>query len=325
MPQIATLQVMEKPSNYDENGSKLNHPHDKMFKETFGDLEVAKDFIKHYLPAENLGIINVDTLCPLKDSFIEDELKDIYADLLFSAELDDEECYFYFLFEHKSYKERTIAFDLYDYIGEIWRTVRNKQKSDSVPFVIPIVFYHGRSEWKDVKTIADLTQGFDKLSEDMQLLSPSFKFYVIDMSLNSNTEIMGNPKLQAYLKLVKHIYDQEEAAFYQALQWIEQLLINYDEKYLYTVFIYIHNARESIDLEEVKKHLLTKGGERMVSMVDQVLRREREEGIEEGKVNFAYQTARKLLRMGMDKDEIKEITELRADEIAKIKAELSQE
>ncbi|MFD1064426.1 Rpn family recombination-promoting nuclease/putative transposase [Oceanobacillus locisalsi] len=80
----------------------MNRPHDKLFKETFGDLDVTTNFMHHYLPEEILDIIDIDTLAPQNGSFIESELKDSYSDLLFHVQMGDEEGYLYFLFEHKT-------------------------------------------------------------------------------------------------------------------------------------------------------------------------------------------------------------------------------
>ncbi len=52
----------------------IQNPHDKFFKETFGKVEVARDFFSNYLPQNILNIIDLDTIEPQKDSFINKEL-----------------------------------------------------------------------------------------------------------------------------------------------------------------------------------------------------------------------------------------------------------
>lgn len=94
----------------------VNNPHDKMFKETFSDLDVVSDFLKHYIPKENLAIIDVESIVLLKDSFIQKELRDSYSDSLFSVKIAGEDGYLYFLFEHKSYRKNDIAFQLLGYM-----------------------------------------------------------------------------------------------------------------------------------------------------------------------------------------------------------------
>lgn len=272
-----------------------------------------------------MGIIDVDSIQSRKDSFIEEELKDVYADLLFSAQLNDKECYFYFLFEHKSSKEKTIAFDLLHYMQEIWKTLINKEKMMEVPHIIPILFYQGESEWSDVRTIGDWIKGYHQFSEKVQRYSPNFDFILVDMSPKANTKITGMPKLQAYLELTRHIFVQENEIFYQAIGLIEQLLIDYDTRYLETIFIYILSARKDVNTEEVKKQLTPKGGVKMISAADRL----RQEGKLEGKLEGIFEekvnNAKKMFRLGMNEEQIKQVTELSSAEIAKIKEDLARE
>ena len=60
---------------------KLHNPHDKFFKETFGNTEIAKDFLNNYLPQNLINIIDIDTLEPQIVSFISQKLKESYSDL----------------------------------------------------------------------------------------------------------------------------------------------------------------------------------------------------------------------------------------------------
>ena len=49
---------------------KIQNPHDKFFKETFSKVSVAKDFLNNYLPQSIMNVIDIDTLEPQKNSFI---------------------------------------------------------------------------------------------------------------------------------------------------------------------------------------------------------------------------------------------------------------
>ena len=82
---------------------KIQNPHDKFFKETFGNVKVAKDFINNYVPQSILNIVDMNILEPQKDSFINKELQEAFSDLLFRTKINNREGYIYFLFEHKSY------------------------------------------------------------------------------------------------------------------------------------------------------------------------------------------------------------------------------
>ena len=90
----------------------IEQAHDKLFKETFGNVEIAKDFMSGYLPTSVLDIVDLDTLEPQKDSFITKELQEVFSDLLFRVDINNREGYIYFLFEHKSYKDKLVIFQL---------------------------------------------------------------------------------------------------------------------------------------------------------------------------------------------------------------------
>ena len=50
-------------------GTKIQNPHDKVFKESFSNLLAARDFKKNYLPQNLMQIVILGTLEPQKDSF----------------------------------------------------------------------------------------------------------------------------------------------------------------------------------------------------------------------------------------------------------------
>lgn len=244
-----------------------------------------------FFPEEILGIIDIDSVQARKDSFIEEELNDAYANLLFSAQLNNEESYFYFLFEHKSSKKKSIAFDLLHYMQQIWKTLIKKEKMMEVPHIIPILFYHGESEWSDVRTIGDWTKGYHQFPEKIQQYSPNFDFIMVDMSPKAGMEIAGDPKLRAYLELSRHIFIEDKEMFYEVIRLIEKLLINDNRKYLLTVFTYVFSARKDVRPKEIKKQLLTKGGVKMMSLKDFLIQEEREEE----RISILRKTAKNFL------------------------------
>ena len=95
---------------------KLNQPHDKYFKATFGEVSFAKDFLNNYLPEELIAITDMSTLEAQPTSYISKELKEQFADLLFRVNIMDKEAYIYFLFEHKSYRDRMVIFQVLKYM-----------------------------------------------------------------------------------------------------------------------------------------------------------------------------------------------------------------
>ena len=89
-----------------ENSTTMNdvtNPHDKLFRETWSNLENARSFLRHYLPDHVLRLLDLDTLEISKDSFVEKELSDYYSDMLYKVMLSGKPGFVHVLFEHKSY------------------------------------------------------------------------------------------------------------------------------------------------------------------------------------------------------------------------------
>ena len=71
------------------------NPHDKLFREVFQDKDAARDFIVNYLPAEVLSVMDMNTIEIAKDSFIADDLKESYSDLLYTVQMAGETGFVY--------------------------------------------------------------------------------------------------------------------------------------------------------------------------------------------------------------------------------------
>jgi predicted transposase/invertase (TIGR01784 family) len=63
----------------------LNSPHDRFFKAVFGRTEVAAEFLEQYLPAEVAATVDWATLRAEKESFLDPQLTQHPADLLYPA------------------------------------------------------------------------------------------------------------------------------------------------------------------------------------------------------------------------------------------------
>ena len=77
-----------------------HNPHDQFYKQVFGRTEVAADYLQNYLPTEIVQSIDLQSLTPIQDSFIDVELKESSTDLLFQTNYKDEPFLTYTLFDH---------------------------------------------------------------------------------------------------------------------------------------------------------------------------------------------------------------------------------
>lgn len=221
---------------------KMNNPHDKFIKDTLTKKENAVSFLKNYLPQEIKDKINPEDIEIEKDSFVNEELKEYFSDLLYRVNIDGKEGYIYLLFEHKSYPDKDIGLQLLEYLLHIWKSKR-KQKQ-ILPVVIPLIIYHGNQEWKISTRFSDLINTGDTFSKYI----PDFEYILYDLSQISDEDIIGTDELRARLLLLRYIRRND------FIDKFTQILEEYDINFLKPLVIYVVNVRDD-DLEEFHIYL----------------------------------------------------------------------
>ena len=94
----------------------------------------------HYLPADVAALFDLETLEVSKDSFVDEELRSHYSDLLYQVACrDGMPGFVYLLFEHKSRPEPLVALDLLRYQVRIWRLWLGQGGARPLPPIIPVV------------------------------------------------------------------------------------------------------------------------------------------------------------------------------------------
>lgn len=332
---------------------KIQNPHDKFFKETFSNVEVAKDFINNYLPSNIASIIDVNTLEPQKDSFINEDLEEVFSDMLFKAEINHKTGYVYFLFEHKSYSCKNVAFQLLRYMIEIWEAKIKKEKTYELPIIIPLVVYHGEKEWKVKTELGEMITGYDELSQDVKRYIPNYEYLIYDLSKYTDEEIKGEAQLRILLSIFRDIFTKDREKLIESIERAAHYLDELDDRktgieYFETFMKYIMNAGQKLkktDIAEIIKKIENTypEGSDIVMTLAEILRKEGiQEGIQEGKLigleegkmlgleagkmlgleegsrQESLNVARRLIRMKMPIKQIVEVTKLSRKEIEKL-------
>ena len=117
-------------------------PHDAIFKTFLNHPATARDFLRLHLPASLQKLCDLKTLQLESGSFIEDDLRAYYSDVLWSVKTTDGDGYIYVVIEHQSTPDAHMAFRLMRY------AVAAMQKHldaghQQLPLVVPMLFYHG--------------------------------------------------------------------------------------------------------------------------------------------------------------------------------------
>lgn len=186
---------------------EIANPHDVFFKKLIGRRATAIQFLKLYLPAEVIAPFDWRALERVEDTFISEELREHFSDLIFRVRLKDgSPVYVYILLEHKSAPERWVALQVLGYIVALWQQMKDGGAQE-LPLVIPVVFYHGQRRWNVGLHLADLIRGAERA--EWRRFVPDFEYYLCDLSRYSDEEIKGASGLQAGLLLLKHIFGDE--------------------------------------------------------------------------------------------------------------------
>ncbi|NLK53055.1 MAG: Rpn family recombination-promoting nuclease/putative transposase [Syntrophomonadaceae bacterium] len=266
---------------------KIQNPHDKFFKKTFGDVAVAKDFLNNYLPQKIMGIIDIETLEPQKDSYIDEELKEGFSDLLFRANINNREGYLYLLFEHKSYPSRDVAFQLLKYTVRVWDT--RIGETGQLPIIIPLVVYHGKEGWNIKPTLGEMILGYDELPQDIRALVPNYQYLLFDLSRFTDEEIKGAVITRITVMIMRDIQRKGISAIWEIVLEAVALLQELEDKetgleYFEILMRYVFSARPDFtkdDLYELVKKIETtypEGSEKVMTLAQAF----REEGMERG-------------------------------------------
>ena len=136
---------------------KAHNRHDTNFKHNFGNINVARDFMKYNLPKEVLDMVDLDTLKKESTEFIpSDNRGGKRADLLYSMETkDDNKTYVLIHLEAHSTSRKYIVARAWEYHPAI-AIAHLEGGAEKIPLIITFIFYNGQAKWKGPVSIAGL-------------------------------------------------------------------------------------------------------------------------------------------------------------------------
>ena len=284
----------------------LTNPHDSFFKDLFSRQEAAHDFLKLYLPPEVAAALDPDRLEIRKDSFIDPELQSHFSDILYRVGLSGEgESYVYVLFEHKSYPDPRIAWQMLRYMVRIWEQA-DRQKEPLLP-ILPLVVYHGRPGWR-------VAPQFSALFADLPLVLkpylPDFRYLLADLSQYSDEEIKGRVEraviLQIGLLSLKYIYAEDVGEQLAKILRLTSELLDQPTglAYIQTILRYAAAGTDKLSEQELKTIVLdviAEGDKLMPTLAEQWMQQGEAIGLEKGREEGREEGMEKGREEGMEK------------------------
>ena len=324
-----------------------NNPHDKVFKVSLSDLEIAKELIINYLPNKLVKKIDFKSLTLAPSAFHNKKLSKSEADILYSCNLissgkKSKPAYIYILIEHQSSQDKILALRIHEYTLSIWRQ-HLKAGHDSLPTVMPLVVYAGAKKYKHSTDLYDLFES-KPLAKEF-LLKP---IQLLDVT-SMDKESFKNLKKLALLFLVLKLRANKQSMRFS--YWVIDLgLANMFNNmlasdYIFTLLFYLADDPMIEDEEDLLASLSNLGiDEKELNMsysqklyqeahqqghqlgqklgqqqgLDEGLRRGHLSGINEGHDEAIKKTAKAMLEQGLDINLIQKITKLSIVEIKEL-------
>jgi predicted transposase YdaD len=168
----------------------MQTPHDRFFRYVFADPEHATGELRTVLPAALAARLDWPSLRPLPTNFVDPELNERRADLLFSASVAGREVLLYLLLEHQSSAEAFMPLRLLNYQVRIWGDYRRDNPlARRLPPIVPIVVHHSESGWAEGVAFETLLDAEGALLETLRPHLPCFSFVLDDLSLARDDEL----------------------------------------------------------------------------------------------------------------------------------------
>ena len=264
---------------------ELANSHDKFFKEIFSNKENAVDILRGTLPKNITKNINFTTLTTDNTSYIDEELQEVFSDLVFNVQYrSDTKIKIAILIEHKSFIPKYPHIQILKYILKIWES-NIKQKEDLVP-VLPVLFYAGKEKW----THRSFNEYFKGIDESLLFYQPVFEYMLMDISHRSDLEIAGMYEMfdvRIALLTMKKIFEniQDFSNFALIFSGLDDMeLTERRQNFLASILRYIISNVDidhKIIIEEITK-ISTKGGEIAMTTATRLIQQGKQEGMQEG-------------------------------------------
>ena len=193
-------------------------PHDAVFKRFLRHPETANDFLMLYLPEAIRQRCDFATLRLQSASFIDEDLRAWYSDVLWSVRTTCGAGYIYVVIEHQSSPDNHMAFRLMRYaIAAMQRHLDAGHKT--LPLVVPMLFYHGATSpypfslnWRDEFA-------------DPQLAKRLYgnQFPLIDVTVMPDDEIVQHRRVALLELMQKHIRQRDLSDITESLAAVVML------------------------------------------------------------------------------------------------------
>lgn len=297
---------------------RINNEHDKIFRTVLDKKTDVSKFLNKFLGLN----IKTEKLEKYNSSYIDLKFKNKEADIVYRIKDKN----IFLLIEHQTKIDKKMPIRLHEYSTEIMASAMEENKYKSIPSVIPIVLYTGKTKWKIENETIEKQQFF----KEVKLIDGDFN--LIDINDFSKKELLEDDIFITKMMLVEKCKDEIEMV--QALEKIENKIKEEDKSTFRRIVKEIWSLR--IGTENASKILekIEEGSGNMMAVMEMLLAENekyinigRQEGRQEGRLEGRLEGGKqkikeivqKMLAENFTKEMIMKITGLKKEEIEEIK------
>ncbi|BBR60496.1 MULTISPECIES: Rpn family recombination-promoting nuclease/putative transposase [unclassified Klebsiella] len=295
-----------------------NAPHDAVFKQFLMHPETARDFLDIHLPAELREICDLSTLQLESGTFIEDDLRAQYSDVLYSLQMQGNDGYLHVLIEHQSSPDKKMAFRMIRYaIAAMHRHL--EAGNEQLPLVIPILFYQGKVSpypfslcWLDMFASSTLAG---------RLYSQPFP--LVDITVIPDDDIMQHRRVAILELLQKHIRQRDLMGLLAPLVTLLHAEYTTDSQ-LVTLLNYMLQRgtthQPTVFFRELTNRMPKEKTMQTLAqwLEEQGMQKGVAQGVREGQSEERRIIARRLLKKGMAHEDVAQMTTLSLVEVEQL-------
>lgn len=310
--------------NYNDNEPYFHHiaqAHDHFFRLALSDKAIAKSFLMAHLPKALAALIDFDQLALQSGSYIDDLRQESIADVLFQATIQGYKGYLYLLIDHQSKPDKLMPFRILKYTCNVIDKYLKESDGKKIPFVFPLVVYHGKQVWKYSTDIRDLIDAPKKLIDEY-FLHP---FSLIDLN-SIEDKILKDHAIAGIMELtLKHIFAKNMQPYAEEIIHLLKYWAVPEKNYFAEATLgYILDRGQLSNLEGflklVKVELSEEIGEKVMNAAEQLIQKGIQQGMQQGAEQERKEIIRRLYANGLSAQNIVDITGFDIQEIKALKS-----
>ena len=262
----------------------IHHPHDYLVKFVLGVSANMADFLATRLPGPLAAPVDWNALRIEPGTFISDELKASYSDILVSAPFLGQELRVYSLVEHKSAEVEDTMAQILELLTKVTLQLKRESAGKGFAPVLALVLHHGERSWKSSTQMFDHYLLPEPCKAAFRSFLLGFQAVLVDLKAIPMEAIHNTPPVEALLKALKAVKEGLEEPFLDELK--REAVGGELKGYLATLLLYLLCAGKGVSKERVLEIAKSTREAKLVSDVmtgAEILREEGKlEGIREG-------------------------------------------